>query len=375
MGRMFKGFREGIFECCSPASFGKPEFLVQEQHISSRAQTHLFDSASGNLQLYFQRWQSDRHQQVRSVVFVHHGEMEHCSWYNALAVRLASVGCTSFAPDAQGFGQSDGARGYFESLEDLVCDFVKFCKLKWSEVLEQSKGHGSHRPGFVLVGKGLGALIVMRALIELSEVATAWGVVPTVILISPAFQFASFIGDQTNVSCGLNSQQCARQPAAQCARAPVAFTPVGVEPLQKLEHMSRMFPKMIVTHPVDPDMVSRDPDSVDRMSRDALCWRQGYRARVLSDIVHEQTQVVGLIQENAEVFQRAPALILHGSGDKLYSAGGSHAIHSVWCDVSRQTGICPRLKIYDGAFHQLLNEPNREEVINDIAFFVASKAG
>lgn len=374
---MFRGVREGIFECCSPASFGKPEFLVQEQHISSRAQANLFESASGNLQLYFQKWQSDRHQQVRAVVFVHHGEMEHCGWYNALAVRLSALGCTSFAPDAQGFGQSDGVRGYFESLEDLVSDFVNFCRLKWQEVMDaqaKSQTYSGHRPGFVVLGKGLGALIVMRALVELSEVAGSWGVAPAVVLISPAFQFNTLIGDQTNVSCGLNSQQCARQPAAQCARAPVAITPAGEEPTRKLEHMSRWFPKMIVTDPVDPDIVSRDPDSVERMSRDALCWRQGYRARVLADIVNEQSQMPSLLVEHADVFQRSPALILHGTGDKLYTAGGSHGVHSAWCDIARQTGVYPRLKIYDGAFHQLLNEPNREEVLNDITYFVASKA-
>ncbi len=33
---------------------------------------------------------------------------------------------------------------------------------------------------------------------------------------------------------------------------------------------------MIVTDPVDPDMVCRDPQAIDRMSRDALVWRQGH---------------------------------------------------------------------------------------------------
>ena len=32
---------------------------------------------------------------------------------------------------------------------------------------------------------------------------------------------------------------------------------------------------MLVTDPVDPDMVCRDPQAIDRMSRDALIWRQG----------------------------------------------------------------------------------------------------
>mmetsp|Transcript_63467 Transcript_63467/g.163331 ORF Transcript_63467/g.163331 Transcript_63467/m.163331 type:complete len:376 (-) Transcript_63467:168-1295(-) len=372
---MFGGLREGIFECCNPASLGEPEFLSAEHHISSRANSNLYTSASGSLKLYFQKWQSDRHQNVRAVVFCHHGEAEHCAWYNALAVRLANFGCTTFAPDAQGYGQSDGARGYFESIENLVCDFVKFCRLKWAEVLDaHCKGPAATKPGFVLMGKGFGALIVMRALVELHELAISWGVTPVVILIAPAFQFATFIGDQSNVSCGLNQAQCARQPAAQCARAPAAFIPAGEEtPTQKLDQMSRWFPKMIVTQPVDPDMVSRDPETVDRMCRDVLCWRQGYRSRVLAEIVHEQACVTDAIAEHPEVFKRTPALILHGTGDKLFSVHGSHSLHSVWCDAAAKSGVYPRLKIYDGAYHQLLNEPNRDEVMNDIAQFIAAK--
>merc|ERR1719401_1203726 len=111
------------------------------------------------------------------------------------------------------------------------------------------------------------------------------------------------------------------------------------------------------------------------MNRDVLCWRHGYRARVLADLVHEQAELPGLLAERADVFQRCPALLLHGSGDKLYTATGSHSLHSAWCDLARQSGVYPRLKIYDGAFHQLLNEPNRDEVMTNIVQFVASKAG
>lgn len=380
------GLREGLFECCNPASLGEPEYLSQDLHISSRAPANLFPSASTDLKLYCQKWQSDRHDRVRAVVFVHPGEVEHAGWYNGLSVKFANIGCTTFVVDQQGFGQSDGARGYFETFQDLVVDFVEFCRQKWGEVLSsQVKNQVPCQvPGFVLVGKGLGALVVMRALAELHPLAMSCGVAPSVVMISPAFQFASFISEQSNVnSCGLNSQQCARQPTAQCARAgastiPVTatFNPTGDEcgPHAKLEHMSMWFPKMIVTEPVDPDMLSRDPATVDRMSRDALCWRQGYRARVLAEVVREQAGLAENIAEHAEVFERSPALILHGSGDKLFAVHGSHGLHSVWCETARRTGIYPRLKIYDGAFHQLLNEPNKEEVLNDIALFVASKS-
>jgi len=375
---MFR-FHEGLFECCNPTSLGEPEFLAQDQHISSRAPASLFESASGGLKLYHQKWVSDRHERVRAVVFAHHGETDHCAWFNGLAVRLALIGCTTLAPDAQGYGQSDGARGYFPSFDDLVHDFVEFCKMKWVELAgpsAKSKENGK-MPGFVLLGKGIGALVVMRALVELNPVATAWGVTPSAIFVSPAFEFASFIGEQSNVnSCGLNSGQCQRQPAAQCARMPasVAFIPVGEDGShQKLEHMSNWFPKMIVTEPVEPDMLSRDPETVERMNRDCLCWRQGYRARVLAEMVREQAALPDIVAENWEVFERCPALILHGTADQLYSAQGSHGLHSMWCEAAQRTGVFPRLKIYDGAFHQLFHEPNKEEVLNDIALFIVSK--
>lgn len=120
-------------------------------------------------------------------------------------------------------------------------------------------------------------------------------------------------------------------------------------------------------------MVSRDPQTIERMNRDELCWRQGYRARVLAEIVREQNELSSFIVTHPEGFQRLPALILHGGADKLFEVKGSHGVHSVWCDAAQRSGVYPRLKIYDGAFHQLLNEPNKEEVINDIVLFVASK--
>jgi len=131
---------------------------------------------------------------------------------------------------------------------------------------------------------------------------------------------------------------------------------------------------MIITQPVDPEMVSRDPQVVDRMNRDCLCWHSGYRARVLAELAHEMADLAENINLHAEVFARVPALILHGSADGLFAIAGSHSIHSVWCDAAQRSGQYPRLKIYDGAYHQLLNEPNKEEVINDIVMFVASKA-
>jgi len=138
--------------------------------------------------------------------------------------------------------------------------------------------------------------------------------------------------------------------------------------------MSQWFPKMIITMPVDPDMVARDPQTIERMNCDVLCWRQGYRSRVLGEIVHQQFWLASVIEEHQQIFEKSPALILQGGADKLFTVDGSHSLHSCWCNTAQRTGVYPRLKIYDGAFHQLLNEPNKDEVINDILLFIASKS-
>ncbi|CAJ1354450.1 unnamed protein product [Effrenium voratum] len=87
---------------------------------------------------------------------------------------------------------------------------------------------------------------------------------------------------------------------------------------------------------------------------------RGYRARVLAEILQEQVRLEEFFLSNPEVLH-CPALLLHGSGDKLYSVRGTQKVHSLWCGAAQESGMYHRLKIYDGAYHQLLNEPNKDE--------------
>merc|ERR1712154_402499 len=42
--------------------------------------------------------------------------------------------------------------------------------------------------------------------------------------------------------------------------------------------------------------------------------------------------------------QMVEVLILHGSGDKLFDARGTHGLHSLWCELAQKSGVYPRLK-------------------------------
>lgn len=382
------------FECCNPSSVGEPEFLTNDpQFVSARTPSNLSKSHNGRLQLWFERWRSERHDRVRAVVIIHHGEVDHAGWYNGLAVRLTAIGCAVFAPDAQGHGQSDGARGYFESFENVVLDFVEFTKQKYGEVAAEHNGRGLRPPGLVLVGKGFGALVTMQAVVSLREEDAFLETRIAMVFLSPGFQFTPMVTDGSSQGCGLAGSsgsggaggRCniggqrsgaglhqAGAPGVGCVAPGQAEDPENA-PGQVVEQMAKWFPKMIVAPPVDPDNLSRDPQVVDRMNRDCLCWHQGYRARVLAEILQEQRYLGDHIKGNPEIFSEIPALLLHGSADRLFTVHGTHAVHTAWCELIEDRTFYPRLKIYDGAYHMLLNEPNREEVLRDISLFVADK--
>ena len=89
------------------------------------------------------------------------------------------------------------------------------------------------------------------------------------------------------------------------------FSPVlgwsGTPGKCRMRYLSRWFPKMIVTDPVDPDMVCRDPQAIDRMSRDALVWRQGHgiflsRGKIVNHRfnwkLHQRSKDLGIVLES-----------------------------------------------------------------------------
>ena len=58
---------------------------------------------------------------------------------------------------------------------------------------------------------------------------------------------------------------------------------------------------------------------------------------------------------------KLPMLILHGSSDRLVPIAGSQM-------VADRTGSEDKtFKAYDGLFHEILNEPERQDVLDDIA--------
>ena len=118
--------------------------------------------------------------------------------------------------------------------------------------------------------------------------------------------------------------------------------------------LSRFFPKLGVLE-LDPNGVSRDPKVVADYLADPLVYNGKMGARLAAEMLSNMTR----IQENSWQVS-LPILLLHGGKDSLAAAEGSKYLDSHIASIDKT------LKIYPELFHEIFNEPEKDEVLNDM---------
>lgn len=244
----------------------------------------------------------------RATVVLVHGIHEHSGRYAYTASHLMTHGLEVRALDLRGHGQSGGDRAMVESFDDYVADLAFFL----TRVQEEAQG-----PLF-LMGHSMGGLVVARFVVERGDDDVAG-----VVLSSPALQVDA--------------------PAPLRALAPL---------------LSRWLPNLPASR-VDLGKLSRDARVATAYREDPLCTTTGVRARVGYEILRS----VALVRARPEAFT-APLYLFHGTADRLTNPDGSRwlAKHAASDDVT--------LKLYDGFYHETLNEPERDDVLADLAAWI-----
>jgi alpha-beta hydrolase superfamily lysophospholipase len=107
---------------------------------------------------------------------------------------------------------------------------------------------------------------------------------------------------------------------------------------------------------------SRDEAFVARMKNDPLISKEGYEAQTVGELVRADER---LTREFSRL--TLPVLILHGTGDRAAKAHGSRVFHDAAGSKDKT------LKPYEGHFHDLLNDLDREQVLADIAEWLAAR--
>lgn len=261
--------------------------------------------------LFTRSWTPDR--PLRALVVLVHGVHEHSGRYAYLASVLLARGIGVRALDLRGHGQSDGPRGQVETFQDYVTDLAPFVE----ETLA-----GADVPVF-LMGHSMGGLVVAATVVERGTAGLAG-----VILSSPALKVDS--------------------PALLRAAAP---------------YVARWLPNMPVTK-LDLGRLSRDPTVGRNYKADPLTIKRGVTARLGLEILTTSDRV----RQHPEVFD-GPLYLFHGTADTLTDPDGTRwlAEHAASDDVT--------LEIYDGFYHETMNEPERDDVIGALADWLDAHLG
>ena len=126
--------------------------------------------------------------------------------------------------------------------------------------------------------------------------------------------------------------------------------------------LNRVAPKAGV-HQVDASGVSTDPDVVRAYREDPLVYHGKLAARTVVEIDDSVTRI-----KAGEAGITLPLLVLSSPGDTIVEPAGAVRVHAN-AAAADKTFIR-----YDGFAHELLNEPGRQRVMDDITGWLDARA-
>ncbi|MDE3095390.1 MAG: lysophospholipase [Chloroflexota bacterium] len=268
-------------------------------------------AAADGLRLFERRWLPDG--EPRAALAIVHGYAEHGGRYAHVGEALVGRGYAVFACDLRGHGRSDGPRAFVRSFGAYLADLPVF--------LDRVRTAVPGRPLFLL-GHSMGGTIV--ALAAVAAPPSVEGV-----LLSGA---------------GLT-----------LAGAP--------PPLQAaMLALGRIAPRLPLRRLAAAD-VSRDPEVVRAYEEDPLVYRGRMRAGLIAAMIRAARRI-GAGMEDVTL----PLLIMHGTADALTEPAGSRELYA------RARSADRTLKLYEGLYHEILNEPERAQVIDDIARWLDARS-
>ncbi len=260
--------------------------------------------AQNGFKLFEQSW---RIAAPKASVIIVHGYSEYSGRYTHVAEFMAAHGYDAFAFDQYGYGRSEGARAFPDSFDDHAQDIAHFAR----RVRQQT----DKKLPVYMIAHSMGALLSLHALETL--LVPIDGIVTT--------------GAATRVGGNV---------------------PKPMQEVFKL--MAKIKPEYRL-HGDGGGEISRDPAVSVRFAADPHTYKAGIPLRTATEF----GRVGPLVEQNIGRIT-LPILFMHGTADNIAAYEASEYMH-------KQVGSADKtLKLYDGLFHEILNEPEQTIIMGDI---------
>jgi acylglycerol lipase len=264
----------------------------------------------GGVRIGYRVWPTES--SPRAAVVISHGGGEHSGRYDHVARRLNDAGYPVYALDHRGHGISEGERMRFSSVDPMAADLRKMVGIAAAAV-------PGRRP--FLLAHSMGAAVGLHYVCDHQDELS--GLVLSGTLASL---------DQ-------------KTPVRMAARA-----------------VARVAPGRGIFK-VDPETVSRDPEVIAAYDSDPLNFHGSFPAESIVAL-----ERVGISFPKRLPSLTLPLLILHGEADKLTPPSGSQLVDELASSHDKT------LHIYPGLRHEILNEPERDAIIDEIVAWLIARS-
>lgn len=260
----------------------------------------------GGLKIATRTWRPES--TVRGIMILIHGFNSHSGYFAWPAKQFAGSGFASYALDHRGRGKSEGERWYVEQFSDWLGDVDK--------LVDIAKSENPGVPVYVL-GHSVGGVIGSSYVFEHQQ------------------EIAGLICESFAFDVGLPNL------------VQLAFEGVG--------YLAPHLP----LYSLKNEIFSRNPDVVAQMNSDPLIANEKQPAETASEVL----KAAARLKENMPKF-KVPVFIIHGTDDKATLPRGSQYFYD---NVGSEDKT---LKLYEGGYHDLLNDIDKEIVMADILAWV-----
>ena len=271
--------------------------------------------AADGTRLYWQRYTPD--DTPRAELLFVHGLAEHSGRYGHVMRHFAEEGFDCWALDYRCHGKSPGLRVHVDRFDEFLLDIAAAYRLVRAEQ--------TWLPLF-LVGHSQGGLLVLR------HVLTRPDGIAGIIVSSP------FLGVHPNAA-----------PSA---------------PLHMVANVISTFsPRLMFSKVAEPSFLSRDPQVAEAYVNDPLV-SDTVSARWFTEVLRAQADTLARAKNLA-----VPALVMQSGDDRIADPAATRA----W--VAAAPAELVDYVEWDGFYHEMFNEPEKEQVFEKMEGWLAGQIG